>query len=48
VIDPKALYDTFFAFWNILSCTIATDASGQSKGHGFVKFKSEEFVGFND
>ncbi|KHN22334.1 Polyadenylate-binding protein 2 [Glycine soja] len=41
-IDHKALFDTFSAFGNILSCKIATDASGQSKGHGFVQFESEE------
>ncbi|KAK7410053.1 hypothetical protein VNO78_00533 [Psophocarpus tetragonolobus] len=41
-IDHKALHDTFSTFGNILSCKIATDASGQSKGHGFVQFESEE------
>lgn len=41
-IDHKALHDTFSSFGNILSCKIATDASGQSKGYGFVQFDKEE------
>ena len=41
-IDHKALHDTFSAFGNILSCKIATDANGQSKGYGFVQFDNEE------
>ncbi|KAF8404988.1 hypothetical protein HHK36_009883 [Tetracentron sinense] len=41
-IDNKALQDTFSAFGNILSCKIATDPSGQSKGYGFVQFDNEE------
>ncbi|KAE9586198.1 hypothetical protein Lal_00000810 [Lupinus albus] len=41
-IDHKGLHDTFSAFGHILSCKIATDASGQSKGYGFVQFDSEE------
>lgn len=41
-IDNKALHDTFSSFGNILSCKIATDASGQSKGYGFVQFDNEE------
>ncbi|XP_048433412.1 polyadenylate-binding protein 8-like [Pyrus x bretschneideri] len=41
-IDHKALHDTFSAFGNILSCKVATDSVGQSKGYGFVQFDNEE------
>ncbi|KAL6503206.1 poly(A) binding protein Pab2 [Orobanche hederae] len=41
-IDNKALHDTFSSFGNILSCKIATDHIGQSKGYGFVQFDTEE------
>ncbi|OMO74656.1 hypothetical protein COLO4_26551 [Corchorus olitorius] len=41
-IDQKALHDTFYSFGNIMSCKIATDGLGQSKGYGFVQFDSEE------
>ncbi|KAF9601690.1 hypothetical protein IFM89_022110 [Coptis chinensis] len=41
-IDNKGLYDTFCSFGTILSCKVALDASGQSKGHGFVQYDNEE------
>ncbi|XP_074348511.1 polyadenylate-binding protein 8-like isoform X2 [Apium graveolens] len=41
-VDNKGLHDTFSTCGNILSCKIATDSSGQSKGYGFVQYDSEE------
>lgn len=42
IIDPQALHDTFAAFGNILSCKVATDESGNSRGFAFVHYETGE------
>jgi polyadenylate-binding protein len=41
-VDNKALFDTFSVFGNILSCKVATDENGQSKGYGYVHYETAE------
>lgn len=41
-ITHKELYDTFAEYGTILSCKIATDKEGGSKGFAFVHFKEAE------
>ncbi|KAK8914102.1 Polyadenylate-binding protein 5 [Platanthera zijinensis] len=41
-IDNKSLQDIFISFGPVLSCKVASDSNGQSKGYGFVQFENEE------
>lgn len=38
----QALHDTFAAFGTVLSCKVATDEHGRSKGYGFVHYETAE------
>jgi polyadenylate-binding protein len=41
-IGHKELYDHFSEYGNILSCKVALNETGASKGYGFVHFESEK------
>jgi len=41
-IDNKALHDTFAAFGNVLSCKVATEEQGRSRGYGYVHYETAE------
>eukprot|EP00607_Mallomonas_marina_P004625 CAMPEP_0182428938 /NCGR_PEP_ID=MMETSP1167-20130531/24762_1 /TAXON_ID=2988 /ORGANISM="Mallomonas Sp, Strain CCMP3275" /LENGTH=561 /DNA_ID=CAMNT_0024612169 /DNA_START=403 /DNA_END=2088 /DNA_ORIENTATION=+ len=41
-VDNKGLFDVFSVFGNILSCKVATDDNGVSKGYGYVHYETAE------
>ncbi|KAG8364246.1 hypothetical protein BUALT_Bualt19G0108200 [Buddleja alternifolia] len=41
-IDLKALYEIFSSCGDIFSCKLETNATGHSKGYGFVQYTSDE------
>jgi len=40
--QQQALHDTFAAFGNVLSCKVATDEQGRSRGYGYVHYETAE------
>ncbi|KAF0990126.1 hypothetical protein HZS_5507 [Henneguya salminicola] len=42
MLDSKALYQGFSTFGPVLSCKIAVDEYGLSKGYGFIQFYNEK------
>jgi len=41
-VHHKELQDTFSLFGNIVSCKVALDSEGKSKGYGYVHFETDE------
>lgn len=41
-VDNKGLFDVFSVFGNILSCKVATNENGVSKGYGYVHYETAE------
>lgn len=41
-IDTRALYQIFVTFGKIVSCRVALDANGNSKGYGIIQFEKPD------
>jgi polyadenylate-binding protein len=41
-VDNKHLFDIFSMFGNILSCKVAVNDNGESKGYGYIHFETAE------